>query len=94
MPLLSHTQDPRLSRTVLEPVFYLVLLSLAHFLCSEVGNWRLPPLQLEQQRRNPPHTEQSSFPRERRPFCSSLWFPPWQVLAPCKMEESRNPAPS
>lgn len=66
MPLLSHTRDPRLSRTILEPVSYLVLLSPA-LLCSEVGNGRLAPSSLEQQRRNP-HTKQSSFP-----FCSSVF---------------------
>lgn len=78
MPLLSHTQDPRLSRTILEPVSYLVLLSLAHvlsaLLCSEweTGTW-LPPA----------WSSSGGTPTQNRaPFPSALLCsPPRKVLA-------------
>lgn len=47
MPSLNNMQESRWSKTVVEPPFYLVLLSLPHLLssliCSKVRNW---PLQL------------------------------------------------
>lgn len=69
MPLLSHTQDPRLSRTILEPVSYLVLLSLAHFLSALLQRGgKLAPgsLQLGAAAEEAPHKT------ELLPFCSSV----------------------